>query len=706
MMQQWRRSSMLAVASMVAGACSDQPTAPPGPVFPDLQVKEVQAQGSWTLVSPMQLGRGRHATAVANGILYAVGGSDLSQVLHDLEAFNPATNTWTLKAPMPTARECLGAGAVNGMVYAVGGAPTIYSPPLGTLEAYAPATNTWSTKAPMPTPRCYPGVGVVKGILYVVGGMTVPGEGFTTTVTVEAYNPLTNTWRTVAPLPTPRTHVAVAQANGLLYAIGGLNPSLGYIDRVDAYNPETNRWHRVAPMPTPRSVFATGVVNGVIYTAGGNGSVSSSGCALAGGICSVVEVYDPRSNAWERAAPLTTPRYATAGGVIEGVFYVAGGLYSPGAGTVALNSVERYSPRPPLPERYSQLSLGLWHTCGLTGGGAAYCWGENYSGQLGDSTLGAGHLLPAPVTGGLRFTTLAAGYAFACGIGSGGAAYCWGSNMAGQLGDSTSGTRADRLTPTPVVGGLSFTALVAGVSHTCGLADDGRAYCWGANYGQLGDGTTTDRLIPTPVAGGLSFSAITTGYTHTCGLTRDGTTYCWGLNEFGAIGDGTTTLRLVPTPVTGGQSFTALAAGYAHTCGLTNSGEAYCWGINSQGQLGDDSRTDRLLPTPVAGGLRFTSIESPYYHACALTSSGAAWCWGSNGSGALGNGTTTTRLVPTPVAGGLRFTALALGEFHSCGISSSGAAYCWGNNRAGQLGDGRTTTSLVPTLVAGGVGVQ
>jgi alpha-tubulin suppressor-like RCC1 family protein len=57
-----------------------------------------------------------------------------------------------------------------------------------------------------------------------------------------------------------------------------------------------------------------------------------------------------------------------------------------------------------------------------------------------------------------------------------------------------------RLAPTAVAGGLSFVDLSAGDSHTCGFASGGAAYCWGANYaGQVGDGTIENRLVPTPV---------------------------------------------------------------------------------------------------------------------------------------------------------------------------------------------------------------
>ena len=98
--------------------------------------------------------------------------------------------------------------------------------------------------------------------------------------------------------------------------------------------------------------------------------------------------------------------------------------------------------------------------------------------------------------------------------------------------------------------GLSFSTVSAGTYHTCGLAAVGAAYCWGFNgHGELGDGTTTNRSTPTLVAGSVSFLAISSGDTHTCGLAAAGAAYCWGDNSTGQLGDGTTTNRLAPTPV-------------------------------------------------------------------------------------------------------------------------------------------------------------
>jgi alpha-tubulin suppressor-like RCC1 family protein len=156
-----------------------------------------------------------------------------------------------------------------------------------------------------------------------------------------------------------------------------------------------------------------------------------------------------------------------------------------------------------------------------------------------------------------------------------------------------------------VSGSRTFVGLTTGLGrHTCGLTGTGAAYCWGENtFGALGNGTTSDSPVPVPVSGGIAFVELIAGgfIGHTCGLTDDGAAYCWGENERGQVGDGSNADGLEPSPVAGGLLFTRLDAGFRHTCGRATTEAVYCWGSGAAGQLGTNSTNHSSVPVKVAG---------------------------------------------------------------------------------------------------------
>jgi alpha-tubulin suppressor-like RCC1 family protein len=198
-------------------------------------------------------------------------------------------------------------------------------------------------------------------------------------------------------------------------------------------------------------------------------------------------------------------------------------------------------------------------TCGLATTGTAWCWGANDRGQLGrgsrDLFLNP-HPEPEPVSGSLVFASLVAGFGdHVCGLTAAGAAYCWGGGSDGQLGD---GLRLDSWLPLALPGGMTFVQLVsAGQSgdgaFTCGLTSGGAAHCWGSNNsGMVGDGTIGgQRTRPVAVTGGHQFASLSGGWVHACGRTIGGVVYCWGSSRVGQLGINYTTTIGTPVKVMG-----------------------------------------------------------------------------------------------------------------------------------------------------------
>ncbi len=109
---------------------------------------------------------------------------------------------------------------------------------------------------------------------------------------------------------------------------------------------------------------------------------------------------------------------------------------------------------------FSSISAGSAHTCGVSASGGGYCWGSDANGQLGSQAVAACAVasgtqpctrVPALVAGGLTFGSISAGTQHSCGLTAGRVAYCWGLNDRGQLGDGSTGRSV-----TPVLVGKQF----------------------------------------------------------------------------------------------------------------------------------------------------------------------------------------------------------------------------------------------------------
>jgi len=366
----------------------------------------------------------------------------------------------------------------------------------------------------------------------------------------------------------------------------------------------------------------------------------------------------------------------------------------------------------------TSISAGNGYSCGVSASGGAKCWGANGRGQLGNGTT-THALTPVDVTaigGGTVAISSSKGWlgGHTCALTSGSGAKCWGDNDYGQLGD---GTTVTSLSPVDVTGLTAGVASVAtGEYHACALKMGGEVLCWGRGY--LGNGTTSGSLTPATVIGlPQSVLAIAAGAAHTCALTAGGGVKCWGFNGHGQIGNGTISDALSAVDATGMTTgVAAITAAYDHSCALTTVGGIKCWGNNVWGQLGTGDTTDHRTAVDVAGiasgAVAVTAGGSVEWvggsHTCALVVGGGVKCWGANEFGQLGNGNTANAYAPVDVAGLMAgATTVSAGTDHTCAVTTAGAVKCWGSNRGGQLGNGIagyfTTAQNVLTVAQNGI---
>jgi len=249
----------------------------------------------------------------------------------------------------------------------------------------------------------------------------------------------------------------------------------------------------------------------------------------------------------------------TCGITTEGDGYCWGDDLSGERGDAA-SSGALFSPSPldtsalPPGTAWAVLSAGRSHTCGLTTEGTAYCWGSDANGQLGNGRLiTANQTRPAPVDVSFlpvdtQWSTISAGDSHTCAVTTRGTAYCWGSDATGQLGRNGVVAPADYPQPvdsSQLAVGSAWRRISAGREHSCGVATDGAAYCWGrAVAGRLGEGSSAGtRPRPTAVSvahlpAGSTWSEVDAGGDFSCGLTSQRAVYCWGSDQSGQLGNG------------------------------------------------------------------------------------------------------------------------------------------------------------------------
>jgi alpha-tubulin suppressor-like RCC1 family protein len=305
--------------------------------------------------------------------------------------------------------------------------------------------------------------------------------------------------------------------------------------------------------------------------------------------------------------------------------------------------------------RVAAIAAGGNHSLALLSNGQVVAWGDNWRGQLGNGTSN-GRNRPGPVcaVGATDCTVnplsgvvaIAAGDNHSLAVLSNGRVVAWGENDSGQLGDTT---RSNRNLPVYVcaVGASDCAAnpltgvskLDGGADRTVALLSTGAVLTWG--WGETTPAWVcaigASNCATNPLTG---VTAISAGDTHNLALLSDRTVVGWGTNYSGELGDGTADFRPGPGRVcaVGATDCTArplsdvsaISAGSTQSLAIVDGGVAVGWGTNYSGQVGDGTRINRNTPVKVCAiaqtdctsrpMTKIHAVSAGYGHALALRS--------------------------------------------------------------------------------------
>jgi hypothetical protein len=273
------------------------------------------------------------ATLLTGGkVLLAGGICGTSRTTGIVEIYDPIENTWTTAASMSTARYSRTATLLaNGKVLVAGGEyadPVTPGTPLASAEIYDPLADTWTSIASMSTSRAAPIAALLpNGKVLVAGGAASTGN----LASAELYDPAAGTWSAAAGMATPRySATATLLQNGIVLVVGGETIGLN----AELYDPAANTWAATGSMSTVRVYHTTTLLaNGKVLVTGGE---ATPALFLAS-----TEIYDPAANAWTLASTMSANRLAhTATLLLNGTVLVAGGQSTDGY----LDTAELYDP--------------------------------------------------------------------------------------------------------------------------------------------------------------------------------------------------------------------------------------------------------------------------------------------------------------------------------------------------------------------------
>ncbi|MCA8838415.1 MAG: hypothetical protein K8963_11285, partial [Proteobacteria bacterium] len=297
--------------------------------------------------------------------------------------------------------------------------------------------------------------------------------------------------------------------------------------------------------------------------------------------------------------------------------------------------------------------------------------------------------------------------------------------------------------PEPPAADVILSSVSASDTHSCGISDQGRLYCWGdGSGGQLGlvekvaperegayirgtnfkayvtssfkrylssingdaDSSPFPQYVPVkesaPVAvdDATDWKQVSTGIDYTCAVKTIGQLYCWGTGDYGELGLDGIYSHFTPAIVDPDTEWAQVDAGGAHTCAVSTGGELYCWGVGHNGRPGNLRDMSRQsVPTRFGDEADWVQVSAGSIYTCAIKTTGRLQCWGYREAGDLEPGIDSRFHDPAPEGDDWR--QVSVGVLHICAVKTNGGLYCWGRGDEGRLGQGDNKNHKTPAQV-------
>jgi N-acetylneuraminic acid mutarotase len=292
-------------------------------IFP--LISEAGIEGTWVELSPTPIKRTESSAVLVGNKIYLLGGFTPKGVSRKVDVWDLESSVWSRTTPLPRGLHHTTVSVVDNKLYVIGGFDSATWRPSNINYAYDPQTHRWTKKALMPTARGSLAAGVVNGKIHLVGGAHRKLFNLVNTPAHEVYDPKTDSWVTLASMPTARDHLTVSIINNKLHAIGG-RVDVDYnknLNTHEAYDSKTNKWRNYEPLPTARSGITSQVLNGLIHVFGGE---SGKGTFVKN------EAYNPSTNEWKEFNSMPSGLHGLASVVWKSQVHILTGGPKPGGG--------------------------------------------------------------------------------------------------------------------------------------------------------------------------------------------------------------------------------------------------------------------------------------------------------------------------------------------------------------------------------------